>query len=331
MKAVLHTRFGPSDELHLSEVEKPIPKDNEVLIKIHATAVTTSDCNIRNLSFVPKFFFLPLRLFVVGIFRPRIPVLGIDLAGEIETVGKDVKRFKKGDQVFGTSEPVFGCHAEYICLSECSALTIKPASISWEEAASIPLAANTALYFIRELGNIQSGQKILINGASGGIGIFAVQLSKFYGAEVTGVCSTSNIEMLKFLGADKVIDYTKEDFTKNGETYDVIFDVVGKTSFSRCKKSLKEKGIFLVTVPKLTYILQILWTSIIGKKKVILGNAIAKVENLLFLTELIKAGNIKTVIDRCYPLEQTAEAFSYVEKGHKKGNVVITINHTNRN
>jgi len=330
MKAILHTKYGPPDELQLREVEKPVPKDNEVLIKIHATTVTSSDCNIRNLTFAPQWSRLPMRLFVFGAFKPRVHRLGIDLAGEIEAVGKDVKRFKVGDQVFGRPDPAFGAHAEYICIPENGVLTIKPANTTWEEAASIPLAGNTALYFIRDLGNIQAGQKVLINGASGGIGTFAVQLAKYYGAEVTGVCSTTNLEMVKSLGADKVIDYTKEDFTQTGQTYDVIFDAVGKSSFSRCKNSLKKKGIYLTTLPTMAIFLQTVWTSMIGGKKVKFGDALGKVENLVFLKELIEAGRIKSVIDRRYPLEQTAEAFRYVEKGHKKGNVVIIVEHNSK-
>jgi NADPH:quinone reductase-like Zn-dependent oxidoreductase len=330
MKAILHTKYGPPDELQLKEVEKPSPKDNEVLIKIHATTVTSSDCNIRNLTFAPKWSRLPMRLFVFGVFKPRINRLGIDLAGEIEAIGKDVKRFKMGDQVFGRPDPAFGAHAEYICIPENGVLTIKPANMTWEEAASIPLAGNTALYFIRDLGNIQAGGKVLINGASGGIGTFAVQLAKYYGAEVTGVCSITNVEMVKSLGADKVIDYTKEDFTKTGQAYDVIFDAVGKISFSRCKNSLKKKGIYLTTLPTMAIILQTLWTSMIGGKKVKFGDALGKVENLIFLKELTEVGKIRAVIDRRYPLEQTAEAFRYVEKGHKKGNVVIIVEHNNK-
>ena len=251
MKAILHTKYGPPDELQLGEVEKPVPKANEVLIKIHATTVTTTDCNARNFTFVPKLFLLPARMFF-GYKKPKINILGIDLAGEIEAVGVDVKQFKKGDQIFGTPEPAFGGHAEYTCIREDGVLTIKPANTTWEEAASIPLAANTALFYIRDQGNIQAGQKVLINGASGGIGTFALQLAKYYGAEVTGVCSSTNLEMVRSLGADKVVDYTKEDFTKRDETYDVIFDVVGKLSYSRCKSSLKKKGIYLVNLSNYT-------------------------------------------------------------------------------
>ena len=329
MKAIVHTRYGPPDELQLKEVEKPVPKDDEVLIRIHATTVTTSDCNIRNFTFVPKVFLLPSRM-QFGFKEPRINILGLDLAGEIEAVGKDVRRFKEGDQVFGTPEPALGAHAEYICIPEDGVLTIKPANTTWEEAAPIPVAGNTALYFVRDLGNIQAGQEVLINGASGGIGTFAVQLAKYYGAEVTGVCSTTNVELVKSLGADKVIDYTKQDFTNTGQTYDVIFDAVGKSSFSRCKSSLKKKGIYLVTLPKLAVLLQMVWTSIIGSKRVKMGDAVGKLENLLFLKDLAEAGKLRAVIDRRYPLGQTAEAFRYVEKGHKKGNVVITVGHNSK-
>jgi NADPH:quinone reductase-like Zn-dependent oxidoreductase len=324
MKAILHTAYGPPDELQLKEVEKPVPNEDEVLIRIHATTVTSSDCNLRNLTFAPTWSLLPMRM-QFGLRKPRINRLGIDLAGEIEAVGKDVTRFKTGDQVFGRPDPAFGAHAEYICIPEDGVLTRKPASMTWEEAASLPLSANTALYFVRDLGKIQAGQNVLINGASGGIGTFAVQLAKYYGAEVTGVCSTTNVEMVKSLGADRVIDYTREDFAKSGETYDVILDVVGKISFSRCKDSLRKEGLYLATLPTIAIVLQALWTGMIGGKKVKFGDAVGKTENLIFLGELAEAGKLKAVIDRRYPLEQTAEAFRYVEKGHKKGTVVITV------
>jgi NADPH:quinone reductase-like Zn-dependent oxidoreductase len=329
MKAILHTKFGPPDELQFKEVEKPIPTDNEVLIKIHATTVTTTDCNARNFTFVPKSFRFPSRMYF-GFRKPKINILGVDLAGEIEAVGKDVKRFKKGDQVFRSPGSNFGGHAEYICISEDGVLAIKPANMTYEEAAAISLAGNTALYFIRDLGKVQAGQKILIHGASGAIGTYAVQLAKYYGAEVTGVCSGTNAEMVKSLGADKVIDYTKEDFTKSGETYDVIFDVVVKITFSQCKSSLKQKGIYLENLLELQDIVKMMWTSIIGGKKIKGGVSIESVENLNFFLELIESGKLKPVIDRTYPLEQTAEAFKYVEKGHKKGTVVITVAHNNK-
>jgi NADPH:quinone reductase-like Zn-dependent oxidoreductase len=324
MKAVLHTAYGPPDELQLKEIETPVPKDNEVLIRIHATTVTTSDCNMRNLTFVPKLFVLPMRM-QFGFLSPSNNILGFDLAGQVEAAGKNVTRFKEGDQVFGTTEPALGAHAEYICLPEDAVLTTKPANMTFEEAATIPVIANTALHFIRDLGHVQAGQSVLIIGASGGIGTFSVQLAKYYGAEVTGVCSTTNLELVKSLGADKVIDYTQQDFTRSGETYDVIFDAVGKSSFSRCKSSLKENGVYLVTVPKATVLFQTLWTSKAGTKRVKMEGAPARLDNLIFLKELIEAGEMGTVIDRRYPLEQIAEAFRYVEKGHKKGNVVITV------
>jgi NADPH:quinone reductase-like Zn-dependent oxidoreductase len=324
VKAILHTKYGPPEELQLKEVEKPVPKENEVLIKIHATTVTTSDCNIRNLTFVPKYLWLPIRM-QFGFRKPKNDILGFDLAGEVEAVGKDVTRFKAGDQIFGVTEPAFGAHAEYICLPEDGVLAEKPANMTYEEVATIPVIANTALHFLRDMGHVQAGDKILINGASGGIGTFAVQLAKHFGADVTGVCGSTNLELVKSLGADAVIDYTKEDFTKTGETYDVIFDAVGKSSFSRCKSSLTQKGIYLDTLPRFTTLLQVLWTSRIGGKKVKMEGAPAKVENLLFLKELIEAGKLITVIDRRYPLDQTAEAFRYVEQGHKAGNVVINV------
>jgi len=328
MKAIVHTKYGPPDELQLKEVEKPVPKANEVLIKIHATSVTTSDCNIRNQTFVPKLFLLPTRM-EFGLFKPKNKIIGFDLAGEIEAVGNHVTRFKVGDQVFGTTEPLFGAHAEYICLPEDGVLTHMQANMAYEKAAAFPVIANTALHFIRDLGNVQAGDKVLINGASGGIGTYAVQLAKYYEAEVTGVCGTMNLEMVKSLGADKVIDYTKEDFTKRGETYDVIFDAVGKSSFSRCKGSLAPKGIYLVTIPSLAALSQMQSTSKKYGQKVIIEGAPALLENLIFIKELIEAGKLIPVIDRTYPLEQIVEAFQYVERGHKKGNVVITVAHNN--
>jgi NADPH:quinone reductase-like Zn-dependent oxidoreductase len=324
MKAIVHTKFGPPDELQLKEVEKPIPRDNEVLIKIRATTVTTSDCNVRNYTFVPKSFMFFARL-MFGFKKPKISILGIDLAGEIEAVGKDVKLFKVGDQVLGSPGTKFGGHAEYCCVPEDGALAIKPADIRWEEAAAISLAGNTALFYIRDLAKIQAGQKILIHGASGAIGTYAVQLARYYGAEVTGVCSAMNVEMVKSIGADKVIDYTKEDFTESNERFDFVFDVVGKTTFSQSKRILKQKGIYLENMLELKDILNMMWTSISGGKRIKGGVSKEKVENLYFLIKLIESGKLKPVIDRCFSLEKTAEAFQYVEQGHKKGNVVITI------
>ena len=324
MKAIVHTKYGPPDELQLKEVEKPVPGDNEVLIKIHATTVTTTDCNARNFTFVPESFMFFARI-MFGFKTPRIKILGIDLAGVIEAVGKDVKLFKSGDQVFGSPGTKFGGHAEYCCVPENGALAIKPVDLSWEEAAAISLAGNTALFFIRDLAKIQSGQKILIHGASGAIGTYAVQLAKYYGAEVTGVCSATNAGMVKSLGADKVIDYTKEDFTQSDERYDFVFDVVGKTTFSQCKGILKPKGIYLENMMEIKDFLKVLWTAITGGKKIKGGVSSERAENLNFFIELIESGKLKPIIDRSYPLERTAEAFQYVEQGHKKGNVIISV------
>jgi len=324
MKAIVHTKYGPPDELQLKEVEKPVPGDNEVLIKIHATTVTTTDCNARNFTFVPQSFMFFARI-MFGFKKPRIKILGIDLAGEIEAIGKNVKLFKAGDHVFGSPGTKFGGHAEYVCVPENGALAIKPADLSWEKAAAISLAGNTALFFIRDLAKIQAGQKILIHGASGAIGTYAVQLAKYYGAEVTGVCSTANAEMVKSLGADKVIDYTIEDFTKSNEKYDFVFNVVGKTTFSQCKGILKPKGIYLDNMMEVKDFLKVLWTSIVGGKKIKGGVSTERAENLKFFIELIDSGMLRPVIDRIFPLERTAEAFQYVEQGHKKGNVIITM------
>ena len=266
---------------------------------------------------------LPARI-GFGLRGPRKKILGQDLAGEIESVGKDVKRFKKGDQVFARTGFNLGAYAEYICLSEDGLIAIKPTNINFEEAATVPMGGLTALHYLRK-GNIQRGHKILINGASGSIGTLAVQISKYFGAEVTGVCSTGNVDMVRSIGADHVIDYTKEDFTKSNETYDIIFDVVGKSSFSRSLRSLKKNGRYLLANPGLSQIIRGRLTSIRSSKKVIAGTLNEKIEDLIFLKDLIEADKIKTVIDRRYPLEQTSEAHRYVEKGHKKGNVVITI------
>ena len=338
MKASVYTEFGPPEVLQLKEVEKPSPKDNEVLIRIYATQVNFGDIAARNFkSISPREFHMPMLFWFIarigfGISKPKITTLGAELAGEIEAVGKDVKRFKEGDQVFGYIGQSMGANAEYICLPEESeerVLAIKPANMTYEEATTVPYGGIMALSLLRKV-NIQPGQKVLVNGASGGIGSAAVQLAKYFGAQVTGVCSTPRLEFVKSLGADKVIDYIKEDFTKSGETYDVIFDVLGKSSFSRCKSSLKQNGRLLFVSFKMRQLFQMLWTSMIGSKKVICALAAVKTEDLIFIKELVEAGKIKTVIDRRYPLEQAAEAHRYYEEGHAQGKVVITVEHNNK-
>jgi NADPH:quinone reductase-like Zn-dependent oxidoreductase len=305
MKAVVCTQYGPPEVLQLKEVEKPAPGKNEVLIKVYAAAVTSGDCRCRGFT-IPAHFSILTRLamrLVLGITRPRKPILGLVLAGEIETAGRGVTRFKAGDQVFGDAGMRFGAYAEYTCLPENAAITLKPANITFEQAAALPFGDTTALFFLRK-GKIRAGQNVLIYGASGAVGTSAVQLARYFGADVTGVCSTVNRDLVTSLGARTVIDYTKEDFTKRNERYDIIFDAVGKTSESECRKVLAPTGMF-VSVMK--------------------GHAGESKEDLVLLKELVEAGKLRPVIDKCYPLEQIAEAQRYVELGHKKGNVVITV------
>jgi len=301
MKAIIWTQYGPADVLQLKEVEKPSPKEDEVLIKIYATTVTAGDCEQRNLE-MPFWYRLPMRAYV-GFQKPdRVTILGMDLAGEIEAAGKDVKRFKDGDQVFGSSGIGFSANAEYICLPEepeAGALAKKPANMTYEEAAAVPVGGLEALYFLRQ-GNVQSGEKVLINGAGGTIGTFAVQLAKYLGAEVTGVESTEKLDMLRSIGADVVIDYTKEDFTRSGETYDFILDVVSKSSFSGSIRSLKQNGRYLIANPGLSQMVRRRWTNMTSRKEVMFGAAKSKNEDLVFLKELIEAGEIVSVIDRRY-------------------------------
>jgi 2-desacetyl-2-hydroxyethyl bacteriochlorophyllide A dehydrogenase len=322
MKAIICTKYGPPEVLQIQEIEKPTPKANEVLIKVYATSVTLYDCWQRSGTAPPGFGFL--YKLATGFKKPRQPIFGTELAGEIETVGEEVKLFKKGDQIFAYTGMKLGAYVEYICLPENGVLTIKPNNMTYEEAAAIQQGALTALYFLRKA-NIQPRQKVLIFGASGGVGTFAVQLAKHFGAEVTGVASTQKLELVKSLGADRVIDYIKEDFTKNGETYDVIFDTVGKSVVRRGKKSLKKNGFYLFTTFGLGKLFKILWHKMRSKINVFFGTLEETTEELIFLRELIEAGKIKSVIDRRYPLEKIVEAHRYVETGQKKGQVVIIV------
>jgi len=327
MKAIVWTKYGSPDVLQLQEVVKPTPKDGEVLIKTYVATVTAGDCEFRALKF-PFFLRLPIRLWI-GYRKPiRKTILGMEIAGEIVAVGKDVTRFKKGDPVFGTTGLQFGAYAEYTCLAvdstEGGMLTIKPVSVTYEQAAALSVGGLESLHFLRKA-NIQSGQKILINGAGGSIGTFAVQLAKYFGAEVTAVDTAEKLDMLRSIGADHVIDYTQEDFTRNGKTYDVIFDVVGKSPFSRSKKSLIPNGFYLIANPGLSQMIRGLWTSKTSSQTVIFGSAGENPEDLIFLKELLETGKIKSVIDRRYRLEQIAEAHRYVETGQKKGSVIVTV------
>lgn len=325
MKAVICTKYGTPSVLEIKETEKPNPGEDEILIKIHATSVSSGDARLRRADpFAVRLFF--------GFLKPKRAILGYVFSGEIETAGRNVKLFKEGDKVYGTTGMRMGAYAEYICLPENAVVALKSKNLSYEEAAAIPFGGNTALYFLKKA-NVNNGsapngsgsQKVLIYGASGSIGTYAVQLAKYFGAEVTGVCSTVNLEMVKSLGADHIFDYTKVDFSENGETYDVIFDTVGKSSFSNSIGSLKKNGILILAASGLSGMLRGLWTSITSSKKVISGVMSEKAEDLVFFNELIDTGKIKVVIDSSYPLEQIAEAHAYVDKGHKKGNVVITV------
>lgn len=319
MKAIVYKKYGPPEVLKLLEVEKPIPGDNEVLIRIYATTVTSGDSRMRRADpFLARLF--------NGLFVPKkVTILGNELAGKIEAVGKNVRMFKPGDEVFGQAGMSLGTNAEYICLPEDGSLAIKPANITFEEAASIPFGGSTSLHFLRK-GHITKGQKVLIYGASGSLGTAAIQLAKYFGAEVTGICSTANLNLVRSLGADQVIDYTREDFTGNGKTYDIIFDTVGTSPFSGCIKSLNKEGVYLRAVHMtLSPVVRGLLTSLSGGRKVIGGIATERKENIVFLKELIETGKFKPVIDKVYPFEQAAEAHRHVDTGHKKGNVVLTV------
>jgi 2-desacetyl-2-hydroxyethyl bacteriochlorophyllide A dehydrogenase len=328
MKAIVWTKYGPPDGLQLKEVEKPVPKDDEILIKVHATTITAGDCEMRRLE-LPLMLSFPVRLYA-GFLRPkRIPILGQELAGEVEEVGENVRSFKVGDQVFGTTGFGFGAYAEYICLPEDpddtqGVLAAKPANLSYEEAAAVPTAGFEALHFVRKA-NIQPGKKVLIVGAGGSIGTFSIQLAKHFGAEVTGVDSTEKMDMLRAIGANHVIDYTMGDYTNTGETYDLIIDVVGRGTVARWLKLLKPEGYYFLAYAGLSHILLSMWTSMASNKKLKIESANQNKEDLIFLKELIEAGKIKSVIDKRYPLEQISEAHSYAESGRKKGNIVVTV------
>jgi len=328
MKAIVFTEYGSPDVLHLKDIPKPTPKDDEILVRVYATPVNYGDLTARNFAHsqfnMPAPLYLPARL-AFGWNKPKITILGSELAGEVAAVGQAVTKFRPGDQVFAYVGMKMGANAEYICIPETGMVALKPANLTYAEAATLPYGAIMASSLLRKV-DLQPGQKVLINGASGGIGSMAVQLAKHLGAEVTGVCGTPRLDFVRSLGADKVIDYTQEDFTQNGETYDVVFDILGRSSFSRIKNVLKPDGVYLLASYKMKAILQMLWTAITrSKQKVICAFAQERAEDLDFIKELAEAGKIKAIIDRCFPLDQAAEAHRYVEAGRKTGSVVITL------
>lgn len=323
MKAIIYPKYGSPDVLQLKEITPPTPKDNEVLIKIMASTVTAADVMMR----LGKPIIVRM---MKGLAKPKNPMLGYELAGEIVSVGKNVKLFNKGDQVFGEAGESQGAYAEFTCVPENGVIAIKPSNMSYKEAAVIVDGASTALHFIRDKGKVQSGSRVLINGASGSVGTAAVQLAKYYGAEVTGVCSSANVEMVKSLGADNVIDYTKDDFAMNSQQYDVIFDTVTKSSFSHCRKSLVQNGIYLATIATIPLLFQSLWTFLISSRRAAFAAAgmrpaEIKTQDLILIKELVEAGHLKAIIERTYTLEQIGDAHRHVEKGHKKGNIAITM------
>ncbi len=323
MKAIVYEEYGPPEVLQLREVAKPTPKDNEVLIRIRAVTVNTGDCEMRRPE-IPNTIWFLVRLFF-GFRKPRKQILGAYLAGEIEAVGKDVEQLQVKDQVFAASGARFSAYAEYICLPSSSTIAAKPSNMTYEEAAGVPLGGINSLHYLRKA-KVQKGERVLINGAGGSFGTFAVQLAKLMGAKVTGVDSTEKLDMLRALGADHVVDYTREDFTENGETYDVIFNVVVKSSYSRIVRSLNKGGRYLLTNPAgISQMLRAMWTSMTSNKRVIIQFASETAEDLVYLRKLIEAGKLRSVIDRSYPLEQAAEAHRYVETDRKKGSVVLTM------
>ena len=330
MKTIIYETYGSPEVLKLVEIEKPVPKENEILIRNSAASVNYGDIIARNFKDVtpgkfnmPFLFWIMARVFF-GFTKPKVKILGSEYSGEVEAVGKSVTKFKVGDKVFGYRGQSMGAYAEYLVVPENSVVALKPENISYEEAAAIPGGSMVALFILRKL-NIQKGQKILINGASGGNGNFAVQIAKNYGAEVTGVCGTNRVDFVKALGADKVIDYTKEDFTMNGEKYDIILDVLGRTGFSKCKNSLTESGKYVLVSFKVKRLLQMMWTSFFSSKKVMCVLSPQKLEDLLDINKMIEEGKLKSILDKTFTKEQAADAHRYVEQGSKKGNVVISI------
>jgi NADPH:quinone reductase-like Zn-dependent oxidoreductase len=322
MRAVVYEKYGPPEVLQLREVDKPSPRHNEVLIRILATTVTSGDARVRSLN-MPYGFELIAPL-VFGIAKPRQPILGSELAGEVESIGPDVTKFKPGDRVFAFCGMRMGCHAEYTCFPENGALALMPPNLNYEEAAALSFGGTTALDFFRR-GQLQRGERVLINGASGSVGTAAVQLARHFGAEVTAVCSGANTDLVRSLGATHIIDYTREDFTRNGQTYNVIVDTAGTAPYSRCKNSLKENGRLLLVLAGLPAMLRAPWISMTSRRKIIAGPAAERAEDLELLSRLAQAGTFKPVIDRRYALEQIVEAHRYVDSGRKKGNVVITL------
>jgi NADPH:quinone reductase-like Zn-dependent oxidoreductase len=328
MKAIVYTKYGSADVLQVQEVVKPSPKGNEVLIKVHAAEVTKADCEMRSFNFQVKWFWLPLRI-ALGLIRPKKKILGGYFAGEVESVGKDVSKFKQGDQVFGSTKLRLGAYGEYVCLPDSYTLVPKPYNVSFEEAAAVPLGGLNALHFLKRA-NIQNGEKVLVNGAGGSIGTFGVQIAKAMGAEVTAVDSTIKEEMLRQIGADHFLDYTNEDFTKNGQTYDVILNMVAKSSYSDCIKSLNSQGRYLMANPRISDMLKSVFTSQCTNKRAIFAFAGEKEDELLELKEMIEEGKIKSIVDKIYSIEQAADAHRRVENEQRLGIIVISLEHNNK-
>ena len=324
MKAVVCTKYGPPEVLRLAEIEKPIPKDGEILVRVYATTVSAADYRVRSFD-VPAAFWLPARL-ALGFRKPRKPILGMEISGTVEAIGKDVKTFKKGDDVFAATLQSFGGYADYICLAEDGAIATKPSALNYTEAAAIPIGARTAWHYLKDFAEIKTGQKILIYGASGSVGTYAVQFAKYFGCDVTGVCSTSNLNLVKSIGADKVIDYTKDGFAKDFETYDIIFVTVDKCPFAVCKNALNKTGVYM-NIGRPIPSLEMIWASLTSNIKVVVGKNVPESgETMFILKSIAERGILKPIIDRTYSLDQIVEAHHYADKGHKRGNLVITMN-----